>query len=84
MERQAHVDKIRLLAEENRTLMEEVRRLRNDMNYVESLARRELNLIKKNEVIYRFGTERHGIREGRSWAKDAQHDNESQKLVKEE
>jgi cell division protein FtsB len=27
------------------------------MKYVESVARRELNLIKENEVIYRFSKE---------------------------
>ena len=54
MERQAHVEKIRQLAEENRSMLEEVRRLRNDMKYIESVARKELNLIKQNEIVYRF------------------------------
>jgi len=54
MERQAHVEKIRQLAEENRSMLEEVRRLRNDMKYIESVARKELNMIKQNEVVYRF------------------------------
>ena len=57
MDRQIHLDKIRQLAAENQVLLEEVHRLRTDMEYVESVARRELNLIKKNEVIYRFARE---------------------------
>jgi cell division protein FtsB len=54
MERQAHIDRIRRLAAENRALLEEINRLRTDIEYAESVARRELNLIKENEVIYRF------------------------------
>ncbi|MBL7212196.1 MAG: septum formation initiator family protein [Desulfobacteraceae bacterium] len=60
MERQAHMDKIRRLAEENQDLLKEIDRLRTDMKYVESVARRQLNLIKENEVIYRFETEEGG------------------------
>jgi cell division protein FtsB len=54
MERQTYVDTIRQLAEENQTMLEEINRLRTDMDYVESVARKELNLIKENEIIYRF------------------------------
>ncbi len=57
MERQTHIEKIRQLAAENQALLEEVQRLKTDMEYVESVARKELNLIKKNEVIYRFDEE---------------------------
>jgi len=60
MERQAHMDKIRRLAKENQDLLEEIDRLRTDMKYVESVARRQLNLIKENEVIYRFETKEEG------------------------
>ncbi len=60
MERQAHLDKIRRLAEENQALLDEIKRLRTDMKYVESVARRELNLIKENEVIYRFQKKEEG------------------------
>lgn len=55
IEREASTERIRLLTEENRVLLEEIHRLRTDMGYVESLARERLNLIKENEVIYRFG-----------------------------
>jgi cell division protein FtsB len=54
-ERQACIERIRKLAAENQILIEEVNRFRTDMKYVESVARNELNLIRENEVIYRFG-----------------------------
>ncbi|MGM0427719.1 MAG: FtsB family cell division protein [Thermodesulfobacteriota bacterium] len=53
-ERQAYIERIRDLARENQALLDEVHRLRTDMEYVESVARRQLDLVKKNEVIYRF------------------------------
>jgi cell division protein FtsB len=56
-ERQTCIERIRRLAEENQALLNEVHLLRTDMKYVESVARRELNLIKENEIIYRFSKE---------------------------
>ena len=56
-ERQSCIERIHRLVDENQTLLDEVKRLRTDMKYVESVARRELNLIKENEVIYRFSKE---------------------------
>jgi len=56
-ERQACIKRIHRLAEENQRLLDEVKLLRTDMKYVESVARRELNLIKENEIIYRFSEE---------------------------
>lgn len=53
-ERQACIARIKALAQENQALINEIHRLRTDMVYVESVARRQLDLIKKNEVIYRF------------------------------
>ena len=58
MERQAYVDTIRQLAEENQAMLEEIHRLRTDMKYVESVARKELNLIKENEIVYRFDNDK--------------------------
>ncbi len=55
VERQVCLDRIRKLVAENQALIEEVHRFRTDMTYVESVARTELNLIRENEVIYRFG-----------------------------
>jgi cell division protein FtsB len=53
-ERQAYIEKINKLTEENQALFEEIRRLRTDPKHVEMVARRELGLVRKNEVIYRF------------------------------
>ena len=53
-ERQACGDRIRFLAQENQALMDEIRRLRTDMQYVEWVARKELNLVKENEMVFRF------------------------------
>lgn len=87
MERQVYIDRIRQLAEENQALLEEIHRLRTDMKYVESVARKELNLIKQNEIVYRFDKEknrnnriktrpskdRHGYENGRS-EREVRHD----------
>ena len=53
-ERQAYVEKIRELERKNQELLKEIHLLRNDKEYIESLARRELGLIKDNEILYRF------------------------------
>ena len=58
MERQAYIERIRQLAEENQALLDEIKLLRTDMKYVESLARKHFNMIKSNEVIYRFNLEK--------------------------
>jgi cell division protein FtsB len=57
-ERQAHLDKIQDLEQENRELLEEIQRLRDDVAYMEALGRRELGLVKEDEVLYRFAKER--------------------------
>lgn len=54
VERKACLDRIRKLVAENQALFDEVHRFRTDMTYVETVARTELNLIRENEVIYRF------------------------------
>jgi cell division protein FtsB len=53
-EREAHVQRIKKLTEENQALFDEIQRLRKDPKYVERVARKELGLVKENEVIYRF------------------------------
>jgi cell division protein FtsB len=55
LDRQEYMDRIRSLAEENQALLAEIQRLRNDMKYVELLARKELNMVKENETVYRLG-----------------------------
>lgn len=57
-ERQAHMEKIQTLENENKKLLEEINRMRNDREYIESVARRELGLIKDNEILYRFAKDR--------------------------
>ena len=42
------------LKEENRELIAEIRRLKGDPQYLESVARKELGLVRENEVVYRF------------------------------
>ena len=54
LERQKYVDRIKALKKENKELLDEIRRLKKDPNYLERVARRELGLIKENEVIYKF------------------------------
>jgi cell division protein FtsB len=57
-ERQTYQEKINHLERENRELLDEIQRLRSDREYVESLGRRELGLVKEDEVMYRFGTKK--------------------------
>jgi len=54
LERQKYIDRIRALKKENKDLLEEIRRLKKDRDYIERIARQELGLIRENEVIYRF------------------------------
>lgn len=44
---------IKRLEEENKVLAEENRLLRENPEYIEEVARKEMGLIKKNELIYR-------------------------------
>ena len=60
MERQAYIERIRQLTEENQALLDEIKLLRTDMKYVEDVARKHFNMIKENEVIYRFDEEKQG------------------------
>ena len=56
-DRQAHIKRILTLEEENQALLEEIKRLRTDKDYLESVARTELGLVKDNEILYRFNRE---------------------------
>jgi cell division protein FtsB len=53
-ERQACEQRIEKLSQENQALFDEIQRLRKDPKYVEQVARKELGLVKDNELIYRF------------------------------
>ena len=59
-DRQAHMERIRVLEKENQGLLEEIKRLRTDKDYLESVARTELGLLKDNEILYRFNREEQG------------------------
>ncbi len=56
-DRQAHIERIQKLEKENQILLEEINRLQTDKEYLESVARMELGLLKDNEVLYRFNRE---------------------------
>lgn len=53
-EREFYQEKIQKLEEANLKLLDEINRLREDKEYIESVARKELGLIKEDELIYRF------------------------------
>jgi cell division protein FtsL len=42
------------LEEENKKLSEEIRRLKQDKRYIEEIARKELGMVKEDEIIYQF------------------------------
>jgi cell division protein FtsB len=52
-EKQENVITLKDLRAKNRLLASEIRRLREDPKYVESVARKELGLVRENEIIYR-------------------------------
>jgi cell division protein FtsB len=56
-ERQAYLTKIRNLEKQNRQLLEQINQLHTDKDYIESVARRELGLVKEDEVIYKISRE---------------------------
>jgi cell division protein FtsB len=53
-EREKHESILRDLKDNNRLLATEIRRLTQDPKYFESVARREMGLVKENEIIYRI------------------------------
>ena len=42
------------IEEENQKLKEEVRRLQQEKRYIEEIARKELGMVKEDELIYQF------------------------------
>lgn len=55
---------IRELKEKNRLLAAEIRRLGRDRQYLESVARKELGLVRDNEIIYRLKRDWNGMGHG--------------------
>jgi len=56
-EKQQVIQRINQLKAENEALLSEIKRLRTDPDYIESIAREELGLVKKNDLIIRFTDE---------------------------
>lgn len=56
-QRQEYQGKIRRLEAENEELLAEIERLRKDKDFIESVARKELNLVKDEEVHFHFADE---------------------------
>ena len=42
------------LVKENEELKEEVRKLKQEKKYIEEIARKELGMVKEDEIIYQF------------------------------
>lgn len=59
-EKDKHVAILKDLKEKNRLLATEIRRLRKEPKYVESVARKELGLVRENEIIYRIRVDKKG------------------------
>ena len=53
-QRQEYRERIQALERKNHELLQEIERLRTDEGYIESVARKELNLLKEDEVHYHF------------------------------
>ena len=53
-ERQEYIDRVKKLEVANQKLMDEIDRLRNDREYIEATAKKELGLLRENEVIFKF------------------------------
>lgn len=57
---QLHLKKLRLhglnleLENKNQTLYSHIQRLKNDPEYIEDIARRELGMVGRDELIYQF------------------------------
>ena len=53
-ERHSLETEIQSLQEKNEALREEINLLRNDLEYLEDVARRDLGMVKDDELIYQF------------------------------
>ena len=57
---QLHLKKVRIerlgtdLQEQNRALYDNIQRLKNDGEYIENIARTELGMVGKDEMVYQF------------------------------
>jgi cell division protein FtsB len=53
-EKQQVQQRLEAIKGENLKLVREVEALKNDRRYLESIARRDFGMVRKNEVIYQF------------------------------
>ncbi len=53
-QRERLLQRIYQIQMENRRIALEIERLKNDPRYIEKVARKELGLVKENEIIYQF------------------------------
>ncbi|MBN1626628.1 MAG: septum formation initiator family protein [Deltaproteobacteria bacterium] len=60
-EREQYLAKIEELKKANQELMDEIDRLKNDNDYIEETARKELGMVRDGEVIYMFTGENNEI-----------------------
>jgi cell division protein FtsB len=64
-QRERYRDRIQELERKNHELLLEIERLRTDEEYIESVARKELNLLKEDETHFHFAEElRSGVTNG--------------------
>jgi len=54
MQRDALIAKSNLIKDENRLLSEKLNRLTSDMKTIEKAARSQLDLVKEDEILYKF------------------------------
>lgn len=59
-QRQRYQERIQSLEKQNHELMLEIERLRTDEAYIESVARKELNLVKDHETRFHFADRSRG------------------------
>lgn len=52
------VEENKTLDEENKVLYREVNRLKNDQEFIEQVARKDLGMIKKDEIIVKFHSDK--------------------------
>lgn len=59
-DKEKNLSALKDLREKNKLLAYEIRRLREDPKFFESVARRELGLVRENEIIFRIKEDEKG------------------------
>lgn len=55
-ENAALIEANKAIARENKSYLDEINRLKNDLSYIESLARKDLGFVSKDEIIFQTKT----------------------------